>query len=92
MQLFDDQFARRDGDIINAALNYGYSLILSACNREIVAAGYLTQLGIHHHSNENQFNLGSDLMEPFCPFVDVWVREQNFNALSPDVKFDLIDL
>lgn len=40
MQLFDDQFARRDGDIINAALNYGYSLILSACNREIVAAGY----------------------------------------------------
>lgn len=92
MQLFDDQFARRDGDIINAALNYGYSLILSACNREIVAAGHLTQLGIHHHSNENQFNLGSDLMEPFCPFVDVWVREQNFNALSPDVKCDLIDL
>lgn len=92
MKLFDDQFARRDGDIINAALNYGYSLILSACNREIVAAGYLTQIGIHHHSNENQFNLGSDLMEPFRPFVDVWVREQNFNSLSPDVKFGLIDL
>lgn len=92
MKLFDDQFARRDDDVVNAALNYGYSLLLSAVNREIVADGYLTQLGIHHHSNENQFNLGSDLMEPFRPFVDVWVREQNFNELTPDVKFGLIDL
>ncbi|MFD1465495.1 type II CRISPR-associated endonuclease Cas1 [Lapidilactobacillus mulanensis] len=91
-KLFDDEFNRRNADVINAALNYGYSLLLSAMNREIVVAGYLTQLGIHHHSSENQFNLGSDLMEPFRPFVDMWVKLQKFNELTPDVKYGLIDL
>ena len=59
--------------------------------REIVARGYLTNIGIHHHSNENQFNLGSDLMEPFRPVIDYWVANQNFTELTPDVKYGLID-
>ena len=44
--LFGKDFTRNDDNPINAALNYGYSLILSTINREIVANGYLTQLGI----------------------------------------------
>ena len=35
--LFGKDFSRSDDHIINAALNYGYGIILSAFNREIVA-------------------------------------------------------
>lgn len=90
--LFEAEFTRRDFSPENAALNYGYAIILSAVNREIVSNGYLTQLGIHHHSQENNFNLGSDLMEPFRPIIDWWVKQKNFNDFTPDIKFGLIDL
>ena len=46
--LFGKSFSRNDDVPVNAALNYGYSLILSCVNREIVCSGYLTQLGIFH--------------------------------------------
>jgi CRISP-associated protein Cas1 len=39
-------------------------------NRDIVANGYLTQLGLFHKNIFNQFNLASDLMEPFRPIFD----------------------
>ena len=90
--LFENKrFSRRTGTAVNAALNYGYSILLSMVNREIVEKGYLTTLGIHHRSNENQFNLGSDLMEPFRPVIDYWVANQNFTELTPDVKYGLVD-
>ena len=63
--IFGKEFSRTSDNPTNAALNYGYGIILSAFNREIVANGYLTQLGIFHTNMFNQFNLGSDLMEPF---------------------------
>ncbi|MGN1283392.1 MAG: type II CRISPR-associated endonuclease Cas1 [Limosilactobacillus sp.] len=87
----DRKFSRRTGKAVNAALDYGYSILLSMVNREIVERGYLTYLGIHHRSNENQFNLGSDLMEPFRPMIDYWVANQNFTELTPDVKYGLVD-
>lgn len=68
--LFGKQFTRTEENSINAALNYGYSLILSCVNREIAYNGYLTQLGLFHDNMFNQFNLGSDLMEPFRPIID----------------------
>lgn len=68
--LFGMEFTRTSDNTINAALNYGYSIILSAFNREIMANGYLTQLGLFHDNMFNQFNLASDLMEPFRPLVD----------------------
>lgn len=90
--LFENsKFSRRTGSAINAALDYGYSILLSMFNREIVERGYLTNLGIHHCSNENQFNLGSDLMEPFRPVIDYWVANQNFSELTPDIKYGLVD-
>lgn len=66
-------FSRADTHPVNAALNYGYSFLLSACNREIVANGYITQLGIFHDNVHNPYNLGSDLMEPFRAFIDMFV-------------------
>ena len=91
-QLFDKSFNRRDFNPYNAAMNYGYSVLLANVNREIVSNGYLTYLGIHHHSDDNQFNLGSDLMEPFRPIIDYWLANQKFKELTPDVKFGLVDL
>ena len=68
--LFGMDFTRGADNNINAALNYGYSVILSAFTREISANGYLTQLGIYHSNMFNHFNLASDLMEPFRVLVD----------------------
>lgn len=68
--LFGKSFTRGADCPVNAALNYGYSLILSSFNREICANGYLTQLGIFHNNMFNHFNLSCDLMEPFRDLID----------------------
>ena len=62
--------SRQGGGFVNGFLNYGYSVLLSAFNREITASGYLTQLGIWHDNEFNSFNLSCDLMEPFRVVVD----------------------
>lgn len=93
MILFGDDFVRRNSDAINAALDYGYAILLSAFNREIDMAGYLTYLGIHHHSDANEFNLASDLMEPFRPFIDYWVKaNESITELTPNIKYGLVEL
>ena len=93
MLLFDKNFVRRDTSAVNAALDYGYAILLSSFNREIVMNGYLTYFGIHHYSQENQFNLASDLMEPFRPFVDYWVKaHERIKELTPDIKYGLVEL
>lgn len=68
--LFGMQFTRGADTPLNAALNYGYGLILSAVNRDICANGYLTQLGLFHNNMFNHFNLSCDLMEPFRVLID----------------------
>lgn len=78
--LFGNDFNRRDDSIpINKYLNYGYSLILSAINREIVSFGYLTPLGIHHIGENNPFNLSCDFMEPLRPLIDDFVVQENLD-------------
>lgn len=68
--IFGQDFQRRrDGDV-NAILNYGYAIMLSCFNREIVRLGYLTQLGIWHKNEFNYFNLSCDLFEPFRVIID----------------------
>lgn len=62
--------SRNDFSFINVCLNYGYAVLLSAFNREIAASGYLTQLGIWHDNEFNQFNFSCDLIEPFRTVVD----------------------
>ena len=68
--VFGMQFARRTETFTNRALNYGYSIILSAFNREVVKNGYLLPLGIWHKNEFNYFNLASDFMEPFRILID----------------------
>ena len=38
--------------------------------REVVVCGCMTQIGLKHANQFNQFNLASDIMEPFRPIID----------------------
>lgn len=90
--VFGMEFTRTSEHPINAALNYGYGIILSAFNREVVANGYLTQLGIFHDNMFNQFNLGSDLMEPFRILVDDCVFTMKPEKLEHEEKMKLVNI
>ncbi len=89
--LFGMAFGRNEENYINSSLNYGYSIILSAVNREIVSLGYITQLGLFHDNMFNQFNLSCDLMEPFRPIVDELVYNMQPKKFDIDEKIILMD-
>ncbi|MBN9647582.1 type II CRISPR-associated endonuclease Cas1 [Terrisporobacter glycolicus] len=90
--LFGMNFTRDSSCEINSALDYGYAILLSSFNKEIVANGYLTQLGIHHKNEFNYFNFSSDLMEPFRPIIDDIVYFNKDNYFDKDFKLKLIDV
>lgn len=90
--LFGLSFTRTEDSLVNAALNYGYSIILSAFTREIVAGGYITQLGLFHDNMFNQFNFASDLMEPFRILVDREVVNTSMTEFAQDEKMRLVDI
>lgn len=90
--LFGMDFTRTEVNSINAALNYGYSIILSAFNREITANGYITQIGLFHDNMFNPFNLGSDLMEPFRPIVDQKVKQMNPQNFEHSEKMEVLKI
>ena len=91
--LFGLDFSRTQDNFINASLNYGYSIILSAICREIVSIGCITQIGIFHKNRFNEFNLGCDLMEPFRPIVDNYVAKSRIiDELNSERKLDLVNL
>lgn len=90
--LFGREFSRTQDNSINAALNYGYSLLLSSFNRCIVANGYITQLGIFHDNVFNPFNLASDLMEPFRPIVDKKVVELSPKKFDQEEKREIVQI
>lgn len=96
--LFGKDFNRRSDCLANTMLNYGYSILLATINREIKALGYLTELGIHHIGESNQFNLSCDFIEPLRPIIDLnviqeCVNEANYrrvfiNILSKEVMYN----
>ncbi|MCH3972206.1 MAG: type II CRISPR-associated endonuclease Cas1 [Oscillospiraceae bacterium] len=88
--LFGHEFTRSEDCNENAALNYGYSIILSAFTREVAANGYLTQLGLFHDNRANPFNLASDLMEPFRPLVDRIVLTMELKQFLHAEKMELV--
>ena len=90
--LFGQSFTRTSDNAMNSALNYGYSILLSAFNREIVMHGYLTQLGLAHDNMFNYYNLSCDLMEPFRILVDRFVFHSNFQEFGTDEKHKLLEL
>ncbi|EAC3780681.1 type II CRISPR-associated endonuclease Cas1 [Listeria monocytogenes] len=75
-QLFGNDFTREQENDINSGLNYGYTLLLSIFARELVKSGCMTQFGLKHSNQFNDFNFASDIMEPFRPLVDQIVYEK----------------
>lgn len=63
----------------NSALNYGYAIVRGALAREIAARGLVTEVGINHHSELNQYNLVDDFIETFRPLVDDYI----INSVAP---------
>lgn len=90
--LFGMTFTRTADCPENAALNYGYSILLSAFAREIVASGYITQLGLFHDNMFNQFNLASDLMEPFRILIDREVLMMTLEVFQHSEKMQLVNV
>ena len=90
--LFGDDFSRDDDCLINDALNYGYAVLLSMVNQEIVSRGFLTQCGICHRGETNQFNFACDLMEPFRPLIDALVIENLAGDFDKYIRRTLADV
>ena len=90
--IYGMDFTRNKECFINVALDYGYSIILSAFNREIVASGYFTQLGLCHRNPFNKFNLSSDFMEPFRILIDEEVYNLEGTEFTKEHKNKLINI
>ncbi|HEM5188828.1 TPA: type II CRISPR-associated endonuclease Cas1 [Streptococcus suis] len=89
--LFGNDFNRELDNDINASLDYGYTLLLSMFAREVVLSSCMTQLGLKHANQFNQFNLASDIMEPFRPIIDQIVYE-NRNHSFVKIKRELFTI
>lgn len=81
--LFGSDFIRFYDDNINAALNYGYTIIASAIIRNLAVYGLNTYLGIHHNSKINNFNLAYDFLEPYRSVVDKFVYDNKDDIVLP---------
>lgn len=90
--LFGMSFTREKDCNVNSALNYGYAVLLSCINREVVACGRLTQLGLTHRNEFNEFNLSCDLIEPFRVLVDEDVFLNRDKPFGKERKFELVGL
>jgi CRISP-associated protein Cas1 len=76
-------------DPTNALLNYGYSLLESACRSAIVSVGLLPEIGFVHEVAHSKFPFAYDLQEPFRWLVDLSVVEVIRDA-KLDRKADFI--
>lgn len=90
--LYDTGESRRDESVTSAALNYGYAILASTISKEIVAAGYLTQIGIKHSNEFNDFNLTYDLIEPFRFVVDDYVFNSSKEEFDSEYRKNLVNL
>ena len=71
--LFGSDFKRFEEDTINAALNYGYSILRSQISKTVIAKGLNPSIAFFHHGPNNHFNLSDDFIEPFRPLIDHYV-------------------
>lgn len=95
-QLFGIGFYRSKADWVNAALNYGYSVMRGACARALVLHGLFPSFGLFHSNERNAFNLADDLIEPYRPIVDLHVANNvpidSTRDLQPGDKASLVGL
>ena len=93
--IFGNRFSRGDeADGRNSALNYGYAIFRGIIARLLTGYGFLPMRGIHHHNEQNSFNLADDFIEPFRPVVDLYVAQfvNEKDLLVPVVKRNLYNL
>ncbi len=90
--LYGMDFNRNDIDNTNIALDYGYTILLSLMNREVVSKGYITQIGVNHKNEFNQFNLSCDLMEIYRPLIDEIVYLNREFVFDKEYKYKLINV
>lgn len=90
--LFGAPFNRDLECPLNYSLDYGYTIVLSKVARELAARGYMTEIGIHHRSALNPWNLASDLMEPFRPYIDTVIVRTDVDKFDANTRRGLIDI
>jgi CRISPR-associated protein Cas1 len=93
--LMGTSFSRGNEDILlNSGLDYGYAVLRGYIARVCVAYGLNTQIGIHHKSEYNRFNLVDDLMEPLRPIVDIVAYEsmKNDKYFTPEHRRKLVNI
>lgn len=66
---FDGRSRRLPRDLPNAALSYGYAILLPECVGALHAAGLEPSLGIAHAPTDKRPSLALDLMEQFRPLL-----------------------
>jgi CRISPR-associated protein Cas1 len=83
-------FTRHSADLPNHMLDYGYAIIRAAIARQLCAIGFIPQLGLHHCSMTNAYNLADDMIEPYRPFVDVMMIE-TLGGRDSSAPFEIAD-
>lgn len=66
---FDGRSRRPPRDLPNAALSYGYAILLSECVGALHAAGLEPSLGVAHAPTDKRPSLALDLIEQFRPLL-----------------------
>lgn len=90
--IMEKGFKRRENVFpVNNCLDYGYAILLNRISMEIASHGFLLQLGIHHCSVANPYNLSSDLIEPWRFLIDDYVFQNDLTELDMLNKARLID-
>ncbi|RDW17503.1 type II CRISPR-associated endonuclease Cas1 [Oceanobacillus arenosus] len=95
--LFGKGFQRREDNVYNISLNYGYSIIRSLVARALIRYGFTPSFGVFHDSQTNAFNLADDFMEVLRPFVDVLIATNvsDESEWSPEIRkmlFQVLDI
>ncbi len=80
-RLYGSEFRRDRGTLgLNAALNYGYTVLRACIARGAVGAGLHPSFSVHHKNPQNPMNLVDDLVEPYRPIADyvIWQRRRDY--------------
>lgn len=97
-KLFGEDFTRdRYGDWPNALLNYGYIVLRAAVARALTGSGLLPSFGIFHSNRYNAFCLADDMMEPYRPFIDLYVwdicqKYPELDVIDKEIKSGLLEI
>ena len=77
--MFGNDFARNEDNVINASLNYGYSVMRAIIAKVVVSKGLNPLFGIFHKGTTNSFNLVDDILEIYRPIIDDFVFKNFIN-------------